>query len=409
MSTKKQKRSQLHRKLTSVLGLSPFDDNNSASRKQMFASHIGQTLVVENPTPRYIQTGMEREYGKYTFSVKMPVTATILKVIERYPRTMDVNRIAENPETLVIYEDYDTRVVGCISLTDYYSNHPYFGFRYKRKPTLKKLRIGEVVEKGTVLLDSPSIDDFGNYCYGVECNVAFMTHPAVSEDGVVISRDKLADFAHRTYEVRVIEWGAKQFPLNTHGTEDEYKPLPDIGDLVRPDGLLAALRDYDDDASPVEQSRRSTLKVDPIFDTLVYAAGPGGRVIDIRVMHDPESKIPDTPIGMEVQVSKYNQSRLRYYSEIYKEYERLRKSRDSHLTLTPEFHRLIVEAHSVINPSNRKNPNDPSERIAKIHRNTPLDDWRVEVVIEYVNIPDEGNKFTDTHGGKQRVKVYPSP
>lgn len=403
--------SELRRELLGVLGLNPFDAYDSSSRKQMFASHISQALVIEGSTERYIQTGMEREYGKYTFSVKMPVDAEIIRIIERYPRTIDAESIGHNPETLVIYEDVETKQVGCISLVDYFSHHQYFGFPYKRKPAVTKLRAGEFIKGGTILQDSPSVTDQGGYKYGRECNVAFMSHPAVAEDGFIVSRDLLKKFRFKTYETRVVEWGSKSYPLNLYGDENTYKPHPNIGDLIRADGVLMALRQHSEPFAPVEMSSRRTRQIDPIYDTSYYAAGPGeimdngrvvsGRVIDIRVMHDPESTVPTTPVGMEAQTNRYNEARLQYYQEIYNVYQRLRRSRGNNLSITHEFDRLVVEAIAVLGvirptASNKETP----ERVNMQYRGIPLDDWRVEFVIEYTVEPTIGFKLTDTHGGK---------
>ena len=399
---------QLHRELLNVLGLSPFDGNNSASRKQMFASHIGQSLVINGATRRRIQTGMEREYGKYTFSVKMPVDADIIRILERYPRTIGGLSPKQNPETLIIYENSDTKEIGCLNLTEYFTYHPYFGFKYKPTPALKKLRVGASIKAGTILLDSPSVvysdndncssKESRDYCYGAEMNVAFMSHPSVSEDGILVSRDVLKKFSFKTYETRVVEWGSKRFPLNLYGTKDNYKPHPEIGDPIRPDGLLMALRSYDEAFAPSEQSRINTMTVDNIFDKMVYAGGPGGKVVDIRVMHDTESALPLTPVGMEVQTNRYDEARKRYFQAIYEEYERLLKDRGNRLQLSLEFHRLVVESISVIGNQKPRGDSDTVERVTKLHRAAPLDDWRVEFVIEYETIPDVGFKLTDTHG-----------
>jgi DNA-directed RNA polymerase beta subunit len=401
--------SEVDRRLMGVNGLIPFQTNNSSPRNQMFSSHIGQSLVIDQPTERYIQTGMEREFGKYTFSVKMPVDAEILKVIELYPRTIAMGGIAHNPETMVIYEDWNTKQVGYISLTDYFSHHPYFGFRYKLTKAIEKLRVGSFIKKGEILLDSPSVTDHGGYMFGRQCNVVYMSHPAVSEDGIVVSRDLMDKLKFRIYETRVIEWGSKQFPLNMYGDENNYKPFPEVGDKIRDDGLLGALRSFEQNLSPVQMSKISTLatSLSPVFDNATYVDGKGGTIIDIRVQHDTESVVPSTPIGMEKQVEKYDMHRRQYYQQIYDEYRRLLRLRGQSLSLSPAFHRMVVEAISVVGPASAtrnaqvRQPGDAGPaRISKLYRAIPLDDWRMEFVIEYVITPDIGFKLTDTHGGK---------
>jgi len=395
---KKHEKNQLYRELMGVSGLNPWAGHDSSSRVQMFASHISQALVINGSTERFCQTGMEREYAKYTFSIKVPGDPTkqegveVIRIIERYPRKIGLNAIAFNPQTLIIYEDINTKEIGIINLPNYCSNHPYFGFEYKPKSSLNDVRVGAFLPAGTILMDSPSVTNDGGYKYGAECNMAFMSHPSVSEDGVMISRDVLKRFSFKTYESRTVEWGNKRFALNLYGDVNNYKPFPDIGDYVRPDGILMCLRTYDKELAVVEQSIHDSMEPDGIFDKSTYAGGAGGRVIDIRIQRNGQNIQADFPIGMDAQTEKYDIARKHFYQEIVNEYHRLRRDRGEGLRLTPEFHRMVVEALSVID-------NDP-QRIIKLYRQAPLDDYRVEFTIEYNIEPRIGFKLTDCHGGK---------
>lgn len=376
-----------------VNGLNPFDGFDSSSRKQMFSSHISQTLVIKGSTERRIQTGMEREYAHYTFNNKMPVDAEVIRVIDRYKTQVGADAIGKNPQTAVIYEDVNTKEIGILMLQGHQSYHQYFGFEYKNKPAMSEIRQGAFIAAGTILQDSPSITDDGGYKYGAECNMAFMSHPAVSEDGILISRDVLNRFAFKTYETRVVEWGNKRFPLNLYGTAEHFKAFPDIGDRIRPDGLLMCLRTYDDNLAVVEQGVHDLMEPDFVFDKCVYAAGEGGRIVDIRVHHDSENTHASTPSGMELQAEKYDRARRAFYTDIHEVYARLKRQRGESLKLTGEFHRMVVEAISVIGDTKGK-------RVIKLYRQAPLDDWRVEFVIEYDVTPTIGFKLTDCHGGK---------
>lgn len=383
---------QIYPDLLGVCSLNPWIGHDSASRIQMFSSHIGQTLVVKGGTERTCQTGMEREYAKYTFSVKMPVDAEIIKSIQRYPYKEGPDAIHMNPQTVIIYEDANTKEVGMIDLRDYCSYHQYFGFEYSRKSSwFDAQRTGSAIKAGTVLLDSPSVTEDGGYRFGVQCNMAFMSHPAVSEDGILISSDVLKRFGFKTYETRVVEWGSKRFALNTYGDENTYKPFPDIGDRIREDGLLMALRPYNKELAMVEQGINDLREVDFIFDKLTYAAGAGGRVVDIRVHHDVVAG--QGPFGgMDEQPEKYDRARRQFYQSILDVERRLRRERGDALRLTPELSRMIVEAQAVMDHD--------QQRIVKLYRQAPLDDWRVEFVIEYDITPTVGFKLTDCHGGK---------
>ena len=217
-----------------------------------------------------------------------------------------------------------------------------------------------------------------------------MSHPAVSEDGVMISSDVLPKLRFKTYENRVVEWGSKRFPLNIYGDAENFKPFPEIGEYIRDDGVLMILRNFDKDLSPVEQSIYDLMEPDYIFDKAMYVSGPGGKIVDIKVHHEDSIQSP-TPMGMEVEIDKYDRARKVFYHEIINEYKRLKKARGDSLVITPELNRLIVEALTATDTGE-------NQRINKLYRHTPIDDYRVEFVIEYEIEPTIGYKITDIHG-----------
>jgi hypothetical protein len=336
------KRNQLHAALLGSCALNPFHKHTSSSRAQMYASHLGQMLQINGATQRYIQTGMEREYGKYTFNVKMPEDGLILHIIPRYTKTLGKDSIEETPQYVVIYEESATQRIGMINLVSYSSNHQYFGFRYKEGDGYKELREGNYIPKGTIFLDSPAVQADGGYAFGLQANVVFMSHPATSEDGILISDEIVPKLGFRTYETRVIEWGKKKFALNLYGNDTEYKTYPDIGDVIRPDGVLMALRSYDpSELSIVEQGIKDTQEIDFKFDTTFYANGAGGRVVDIKIHHDINNR-NCAEVHMDKQSQKYDNARRQFYKKIMEVYHRWYAKRKDALQITPELHRMIV-------------------------------------------------------------------
>lgn len=390
----KQEPNELRPELLSTLSVNPFKSQNSASRDQMLSGHLGQHLVIEGGEERWIQSGAEARFGEMVFNVKMPTNGVVLHEIVRYPRTYEADSIAFSPQTILIYEDAATKEVGYVNLPRYCAQHPYFGFEYKPWPAMGKRRPGTPIAEGEIFLNSPAVKENGGYGFGRQLNVAFMTHPAVAEDGIAICRDVLEHFAYRTYETRSVEFGSDTFPVNIYGDERNYKPFPDIGETVRPDGLLVALRSYDELLAPVEQSIHDVRELDNSFDYTTYVGG-GGRVIDIRVYRQSGVNQPNTPTAMEVQVSKYERAKRQFYQEILDVYHKLKRESANRLRITPQFNALVREAISVVG----HNTTNPKDVIRTTHRQNPIDEWRVEFVIEYRNIPKKGAKFTDLHGG----------
>lgn len=391
---------ELRPELLSTLAINSFKQTNSASRDQMLSNHIGQHLTIEKGEERLCQSGNEAKFGMYTFGVKMPANGYVVKHIERYERTYDA-AIAFSPEAVLIFEHEEGHEIDVLKLPRHSQQHPYFGFAYKPGPAMGRLKPGNDIPEGMTFLDSPAINAHKGYEMALNLNVAFMSVPGVAEDGIVISESCAKRFAFRIYETRVIECGGKAFPVNAYGYKDEatgkviYKPHPDIGDEIRADGLLMALRSYDEMLAPIEQSVEDLLEVDRFFDQSTYV-GAGGRVVDIKVHHQGTNPQPMLPEGMEEQMLKYDRARRLYYQAILDEWLRLKRERGGKLLFTPRFSALVREAISVVG----SNSTAPNENIKMLYRQSPLDEWRLEFTVEYIVIPKKGAKLTDFHGGK---------
>lgn len=391
---------ELDGKFLGAMSLNPWVAHSSSSRLQMLGSHLGAALSVTGSTVRRCQTGYEREYGKNTFSIKMPVDATIIRVFSRYQESYGLGGIKENPQTVILYEEYETKRIGCLELPHFHCIHKDFGFRYVRRNV--SLHKDARVKAGTIIADSPSVTENGDYKYGTELNVAFMSVPAVIEDGVVASETACRKLTTKAFGKRECKWGKKTYPLNLYGNDVEYKAFPDIGDRVRDDGLLFVLRQHDEILAPVKMTPEALRTVDYIYDKRIYAE-PNAKVVDVRVYCDQYGKM-NTPIGMESQADKYVESSSRFYSELLSEYERLYKQRKAvggELVITPHLHRLLVEAKADSGKSG-------DQRVTRTYKRAPLDDYHVEITFEYDMVPNVGFKLTGCHGDKGVIcKVVP--
>jgi hypothetical protein len=414
---------QLYHELANVMSMSPFDGTVSGSRKQMFgASHLSQCLVINKPTPRRIQTGAEIQYGRATFSTKVERDCRVLSMIPFYNKnTIGAEAIHKNPETMVLVEYADNGEIDCIPLRDYFSNHQYFGFRYQ---TTEKGRYlhggvnGTALAAGDILQDSPSKRPDGSYCYGINLNVLFGSFPEVAEDGVVLSEEAVEWLKIRKYEKRTVAYGSTHFPINLYGDENNYKPFPEIGDYVRADGLLMALRSYDESNSPVEMSLAATREVNYIFDKLTYVPSAKvdrenglivgrGRVIDIRVSHDC-SRQPYSPEICNTQALKYDRAAREFYREIMRQHNVMKANRPkgtNGLKVSHNFKNLLKHAHAMLQ---QESPSGEDQKVQMIYRASPMDDFTIEFVVEYEATPTEGYKLTDCWGGKGVVvKIVP--
>lgn len=401
---------ELHPELLGLQSLNFAAANDSPSRAVMFGSHFSQHLVIDGSEDSRIQTGAEQEFGKYTFGIRMPEDGKIIAIIPRFPAGVGKDSIPYNPETIVIYEKENTGEIDCFSITDFASYHQYFGYKYKFKEAVNQLKPNAYIAKGTVFADSPAVSENTNYGYGINLNIALMSIPSVSEDGIMISRDVLDKMKFRIYERRSIEFGESTFPLNLYGSADEYKVFPDIGSYINENGALMMLRTYDDDLMPVEMSVYDTREPDFMFDKGVYVRGGQGlhdslgkgKVVDVRVIRN-NSINRKLPPAMCKQLDKYADAQLKFHEEIVKvseriKYERSKKYGDNAVKLSPKLHRLIVESLAILNQkhSNKK----MTQTLNLIYRKNPVDEYRVDVTIEYEITPNIGFKLSDRSGAK---------
>lgn len=407
---------ELHPELLGLHALNPFAKHNSSARSVMFANHFAQRLVIDGADEQRIQSGVAKEFGKYTFSIKMPVNARVIKIIDRYPRGIDISSLNYNPETIVIFENDETKEIDYISIPRHASYHQFFGFKYELKnEALSMLKPGAYIPKDTIFADSPGVSENSGYKFGKNLNVAFMSIPSVSEDGMMICEDVLPSLKFRVYETRVVEFGASQFPLNLYGSVDNYKPFPDIGDYIREDGVLMMLREYDNDLMPVEMSAFDTMEVDFVFDRGVYVRGGQsqyatnndtvkqlgqGRIVDIRVIssNTVNKQLPDK---MCAYIEKYERALVKFHQEILQleaqlRAERKKKFGEAKLKLSPKLHRLMVESLAIVNHNSAK----LRQNLSLLYRKAPIDEFRIEFVVEYEIIPNIGYKLTGQSGDK---------
>jgi hypothetical protein len=392
-------KNELRLEYVGIQGLNSYCAHNSASRAVMFSSHIGQRLVIEGAEEKYVQTGLEQEFGKYTFKVKMPENGRIIAILDRYPRGIGNKSLQFNPETFVFYEVEETKQIDYFVIPYKNQYHQNFGFEYKKnKVNIGKLQPGAYIGKDTVFADSPAVSDNDNFMFGINANIALMSIPSVAEDGVMVSRDFLPKLKFKIYDTRQVNFGSKQFPINLYGSLDDPKPFPEIGQKIRDDGILMAFRDFNTQLSPVEMSRLDLKEMDHMFDEAVYVRGGDGVVVDIKVIRNNSSS-KNMPVEMSGHLDKYADALQTFYKKVIELETTLRKENRSkfgttEILTTPKFDKLVYEAMVYTNYGS----NSFKQPLQLLYRRAPVDEYQIQFTIEYTIQPCEGFKITDCHG-----------
>lgn len=408
--------------LVSYHSINPFIRENSSARGYMMSQHMSQCLTILGGDEKLVQSGLEKQFGENTFSVKTDKEVRVHKIIPRYGG-IDDNSVRDITEITYIVEDVETGEFDYISVPRYHKLHQYFGFEYKpNHKVMDNITPGVILPKDTILADSPQVTTNSGYKFGVNANVCLLNIPETAEDGVIISRRLANKCAFKLYETRVVEFGEKTFPLNLYGDENNYKAFPEIGELINQDSVVMALREINTNLdsktktpkknesllAPALTSINDVREFNPTFDKAYYCRAPGkivnidgvdyksGEVVDIKVYTNPKYK-KEVYTGVANNIDKYADGLKRYYNKIIEAYEYVKdlnykRYGNYNVAISERFHKLIVDAIAIGNPTNNK--------IKYTFKNEELDLYRIEFTICYVVIPGPSFKVSDSMGSK---------
>jgi len=389
---------RIREELLSLHAINPFVTESSSPRALMCAAHLSQVVTIEDGASQIIQTGLGSQLADNTFSCKVRNDSRVLSIIKRY-NGVSATTVNSTTEYSVILEDLTTGGLDIVNIPTYHKLHQYFGFRYKLNEDILGAALGTVVPAGTIFADSPTVetDSEGgkDYRFGRPVNLAYLHIPEVTGDGVIISKSLAEKFMFRTYEVIVIEFGEKSFPLNLYGGDSEYKIFPDIGEYVNTDRVVAATRRYDSMMSPNTTSRRDVRDYSAYFDKPYYSKSNGAKVVDIKAYSNKKARKSVYTTTTD-QAERYVVGLKKYYAEIITAYDaanrNYRARNRTDIPVSPELHRLLVDAYVAT---------EDSRYVRYTNTNDIVDLYRVEIVLEHTTIPDiSGFKVTTLHGSK---------
>lgn len=388
----KNNRTELKAEFLALAAVSSFAPYCSSPRMVMDFSHISSRVPLVKPDSKIFLTGAEVELGKYINDVRTEHNVTVKAKIEK---PGDYEGAAETI-LLVEYEQEGKLQLDLIEVPYQRSSHGYFGYKLHHTPTLEDAGFNTSIPADTVLAATASLGPSGEYQFGLNANVAFMSHPSVSEDGFVVSESFMKRMQYTTVSKRIIYLTKENFPVNLYGNKEVFKMLPEIGEYVRADGLLCATRDRVDWFSVTDLNDESIGCFDPTFDDPVFVP-PNSKVVDIRVVKGNWAK-NEYPAKVARQLDEHTNVLLEYYDTIIRRYDSIhadyRKRYGSEFKLrdTPRLTRFIADCIIKRDARNGKTK--------LTHRKVNIDQYRIEVTCMSTVTPGKGQKIADMYGGK---------
>lgn len=376
-------------------GINSFVANTSSPRMVMDFNHASQALKLLAPDEPIVKTGIEYELGKYINDVRTEHDCIVKGIIPKYTeygveQTPVYTVFIEYEENGELYMDY-------IDIESYRSNHTFFGYRLKPTEEFLNLAYNAPIPKDTILATTDSHGDDGCYKYGLNANVVFMTHPAVADDGFAISESFAERGKFNSVIKRSINITKDTIPVNVNGTKDIFKFLPEIGERVREDGLLCALRPRNDWFSISDLNTTNISEPDVIFDTPCYV-NPGSIVVDISVTRGNYNK-PEFSSKMTEQLDRYAEWQINYYKNLISRHEQLLYEKKAiygdvdSIKLTPRLRNLITSSTIKVNAAT-----NPKSKLC--YRKLPIDQYRIDITTVSVVKPNLGQKLADIHAAK---------
>lgn len=388
-------KSELKMEFLGTSAINPFILNTSSPRAVMDFNHVSQHLPILTPDETPIKTGIEYELGKYINDVRTDHDCVVKGIIPKYREY----GIAEPPVYTVFieYEENNQLFIDYIDVETYRTTHTFFGYKLKLTEEFMNIDYNTPISKDTILATTDSYGDEGDYRYGLNANVAFMSHPSVAEDGFVVSESFLNRAKFPSIVKRVINITKDSIPINLYGNKDIFKFIPNIGEKVREDGLLCVLRPRNDWFSISDMNNTNISEPDSQFDNPIYV-NPNSTVVDISVIRGNYHK-PEFSSKLTEQLDSYAEMLINYYRNIVNKYEQILQEKKmlfgsvDNIRLSPKLSRFIADAMIKVNMAT-------SGKNKLSYRKLPIDQYRIEITTISIIRPNIGNKLSDIHAAK---------
>ena len=349
----------------------------SGNRQNMFTSHLEQYLNLINPDSPKLSTSFEKPYGKYTDSYS--VAQADFRVIDVIPKYVGFKRF----NYVYILQNLVTKVYDVVEVKHYETLSEDNGYLrpYTEGDTYNT---GDIIRKGATFYKATSHDEFGNYRYGKNAKVAYISLPENEEDGIVIRKGFCEAFSF--YEIKQIpcSLNKNQVLLNYYGDDKTgYKCFPDIGEEVK-DNIIYVKRSVNYQNAAAELTNNA-LKHPVTNDEVCKGEGVVGD-IDIWV-NDREEFIDSEN---KRQIYNYYQQLLQYYTRIFNRLDSVVNAKqNSGVQYTYRLRWLYEHARNYLDQNVQWQNNNNSFEFAYI------------VITTYERkVVTDGYKLTNRYGGK---------
>lgn len=332
-----------HRVIGAESSLSPFLQHITSSRQAMFASQLKQAVHVKSE-PSLISSGFEYQFNKLQLNPTLVEEPSTL--IGYIPKALS-ERSQNIMNYTVFYFTNKDRIVKCFDMDRITLLNNGVDFCYLnniQNTSLLMYGEGTHIPQGTSFTQQPSsINDM--YYIGLNAKTIYMSYTDLLNDSVIISEslaEKMETYGCKEY---IISLSENDIPLNIHGTMDDYRILPEIGDKID-SGILFAYRPADDLTVASDLSMESLMDMNVLHDA-IYNCPKDAYIANIEVHINP-NVLKSNTFKKNIKLKQFRELHelyIKYYKDIINKYEQI-KERD--LTISPEVNALVTHAMGMV-------------------------------------------------------------
>lgn len=366
-----------------VTGLLTHPNKLSGSRAHLFSTHIKKSLVLNNGETPYVYTGYEYAFGQRSNAMKK-ADATYQIIGKIYKHTE-----LPNMTYILILKNVENNVYHIEEISHYESLAEMHGY-IRRETNTDKYSVGSIISKGETFYQGTSIDEYENYRYGINANVAFVNTLTTVADAIMISDEFARKASFHTIEESEITLGNTSLLLNYYGNENFYKCLPSLGQDISENGILCIRRhiDFSTASSMVTNSSLSTImETDEIFRGK-------GKVIDIDIKVNRPNELLENKDPYMAQIKFLFEDQLRYYKGIYDALHDILKNRKAKYTY--ELKHMYDYARNYISDIYL----DTNQTIQWANNNGKFENIHLSVKVAYNKVLDYADKLTNRSSAK---------
>ena len=356
----------------------PFNNCESASRKLMASVHTSHIFPLFGGEKAFIETGYENRFGDYSSSIT--TTDSTYRVVAK------ISKFSFSPNHIyyLILEDLVNKRLDVVQRIPYHYVTESYGFLYNNI-TLDNIEVNQVIPNNTILQKSLAFDEYNNRKDGLNFNVIYLSLDQNLEDSVIISQDAADKMISPLIKPTSIMINENNIPLNLYGDDKVYRCIPDIGEDIKDNILIALRKEKKEEMVFTESVER--LRTVMMSDEKKLLSG---KVIDINIMcNNPEN------------LDLYHNGQFKMY---YNELQRMSQEIVSTVTqYEMNNYEISYDLKKLYSTSKRVLNHD--EYIDK----RPFSNIVLDVTVLEENRLQEGDKVSNRYGGKGVVsRILPT-